>query len=142
MVSISRSAQVAAPAHEVWGVVGNFGELDAWHPWVPNCTLSEDGLTRTIDLGSTAAVEVLDPSSITDLSHSYRVDRSPLPIKNYTAIWSNEYAGGGNAMYPQDGACSPPMNNTDRYVVEFASAKTIGTCPSCAAQPPPLHPPL
>jgi hypothetical protein len=33
------------------------------------------------------------------------------------------------------GPCSHPLNNTDRYVVEFADSKSIGHCPGCAASP-------
>ena len=87
MNELSLSVVLDASAPEVWALVGDFGGLAEWHPWVPNCSLSDDGLTRTIDLGSTAAVERLLPEAIHPLSHSYVVIDSPMPIANYRATW-------------------------------------------------------
>jgi len=92
---LSLSVVLDAPATEVWALVGDFGALAEWHPWVPNCSLSDDGLTRTIDLGATAAVEELIPEAIQPLSHSYVVIDSPMPIENYRATWRASPTPGG-----------------------------------------------
>ena len=86
---------LAAPPEEVWALVGAFGDLAQWHPWVPNCSLSEDGLTRTIHLGPNTAIEVLDPAATTPSSHSYRVEQSPVPVEDYRATWSVQARASG-----------------------------------------------
>ena len=85
METVQAETTLTTTADNVWGVIGTFGELDLWHPWVPNCTISTDGRTRTINLGSTKAVERLVEPSTSEFSHSYVVEESPMPVKNYRA---------------------------------------------------------
>lgn len=95
MADVTLEAPISATADTVWALVGRFGDLDEWHPWVPNCSLSDDGLTRTIDLGAMSAIEVLDPSRTTSHGHSYTVTKSPMPIRDYRATWSVVDGDGG-----------------------------------------------
>ena len=95
MSEIRVTTELPASPEQVWEVVGDFGALDAWHPWVPNCTLGEDGITRTIDMGAASAIEVLDPDATTDRSHTYRVEKSPMPVRDYRATWKVEDADDG-----------------------------------------------
>jgi len=88
MLSVTQTTTLSAPETEVWNLLGDFGSIAEWHPWVPNCTLSSDGQKRTIDLGETKAVEVLLSEFNTALSHTYTVEESPMPIKNYRATLS------------------------------------------------------
>jgi hypothetical protein len=88
MLFVSETTTLSAPATEVWELVGDFGAIADWHPWVPNCMLSSDGRTRTIDLGETKAVEVLLTAFDEELSHTYTVEQGPMPIKNYRATLS------------------------------------------------------
>ncbi len=87
MTTLALQTELAANPADVWAVAGNFGGLAEWHPWVPNCTLSDDGLTRTIHMGAMSAIEVLDPTATTDSSHSYTVSQSPMPVENYRCTW-------------------------------------------------------
>lgn len=95
MGRLERSVALAASAEDVWALVGSFGDLDTWHPWVPNCTLGKDGITRTIDLGPMSAVEVLKDEG--PLHHSYTVTKGPMPITDYLATWT---------AAPTDGGCT------------------------------------
>ena len=88
MLLVRQTRTLSANAQDVWDLVGDFGAIADWHPWVPNCTLSADGRTRTIDLGDTKAVEVLLSDLSTTLSHCYTVEQSPMPIENYRATLS------------------------------------------------------
>ena len=86
MTTLQLQTEIAASPTDVWALAGDFGGLDQWHPWVPDCRLSEDGRTRTIGSGPLEAIEVLEQT--TDTSMSYRVDKSPMPIADYTCTWS------------------------------------------------------
>ena len=78
------SALLMAPASEVWALIGDFGALAQWHPWVPGCELSADGAERVIRAdGEVIAVERL--LSSTPLSHTYTVTEGPLPMADYRA---------------------------------------------------------
>ena len=88
MTTLALQTELPADPADVWAVAGDFGNLDQWHPWVPNCTLSDDGLTRTIHMGAMSAIEVLDPAATTENSHSYTVSQSPMPVENYRCTWT------------------------------------------------------
>ena len=93
MAAISLDVSLASSKEDVWALVGDFGALAEWHPMVPNCTLSEDGLTRTISLPGVSAVEVLDPEASGVWSHTYSVVSSPMPLEAYRATLSVEGTG-------------------------------------------------
>lgn len=96
MAELKLSVELGADADTVWALVGRFGDLDAWHPWVPNCSLKDDGVTRVIDLGAMSAVERLVEEG--PRTHSYVVEQSPMPITDYTATWTCEDADGGSVL--------------------------------------------
>lgn len=101
MACMSLEFELAASREVVWAVIGEFGALAEWHPMVPNCTLSSDGLTRTITLPGVSAVEVLDPEASSAWSHTYTVVSSPMPLEAYRAtlsVESIERAGGGSRV--------------------------------------------
>ncbi|MEO1273171.1 MAG: SRPBCC family protein [Myxococcota bacterium] len=88
MTTLHLHVRLAAGQDEVWPVVGNFGRLDRWHPLVPNCRLLDDGITRVIKAGGTRVVEVLDPDATAEDAHTYRIERSPIPVRDYRATLS------------------------------------------------------
>jgi len=97
MITVRVTKAVVASPGEVWALIGDFGTLDHWHPWVPNCGLDTDGTRRTIDLGDTRAVEVLDPVASGEWSQVYTVDTSPMPVEDYRAKLHVEPDGSGRA---------------------------------------------
>lgn len=77
---------------EVWAVVGDFCAIKDWHPAVVECVESEkDGDTyRELTLGDGGKIlEKLTDKD--DLSYSYEIVESPLPVKDYESkIWVEE----------------------------------------------------
>ena len=98
MTTLKLQTELAAAPDAVWAVVGDFGRLDAWHPWVPDCTLADDGITRTIGTGVMQAVEVLDPTATGPTTHTYAVRKSPMPIRDYTCTWTATPSGDGTTL--------------------------------------------
>ncbi|MFD0987101.1 SRPBCC family protein [Methyloligella solikamskensis] len=77
---------------KVWPLVSDFCAIKDWHPAVVDCVESEkDGDTfRTLTLGDGGEIyERLTDRG--DLSYSYEIIESPLPVKNYKSkIWVEE----------------------------------------------------
>ena len=90
MTTLHLESEIAADPAAVWALAGDFGGLDQWHPWVPDCRLSEDGKTRSIGSGAMEAIEVL--ASWSDTAMTYTVEKSPMPLANYRCTWT--VAGG------------------------------------------------
>jgi Polyketide cyclase / dehydrase and lipid transport len=89
--------RINAPGHppKVWEVAGEFCSIKDWHPAVADCQESEEaGATfRTLTLkdnGGTIKEKLLEKDDI-DMSYSYEIVESPLPVKNYQAkFWVEE----------------------------------------------------
>ena len=106
-LEVSRSAEFPGDPVKAWQAIGNFCDIEDWHPVVESCTLSnKDGkVTRTLELkGGGTIVERLVSWNKADHKYTYRIVKSPLPVKNYIStikvvadgagsdvVWSGKY---------------------------------------------------
>lgn len=98
-VSVLVEKYMAATPEAVWAIVGDFGALAQWHPYVPNCELSEGGTVRTIALPPTPAVERMDVAASGPMLHVYTVDSGPMPMTNYRAEMGVRPEGDGAVLF-------------------------------------------
>ena len=92
-----------APA-AMWKTIGDFHALHTWHPGIADSRPSEDGKARTLVLPDDGGTIIETQTGEGDLHYSYRIDESPLPVKDYEStvmvrdadgsaevIWSAEF---------------------------------------------------
>ena len=89
-LSVSKDIELNASPETVWKLIGPFNNLDAWHPMIIDSKMQGDesqaGTTRTLTLGDGAKIfEKLLAHSNSDLSYSYAITKSPLPVKDYVS---------------------------------------------------------
>ena len=106
--TISRSADVNAPASAIWSLIGPYCAIKDWLPPVGQCI--EDGKTPSTRIlvtkdGKAAFVERQTARNEAEHSYSYTFLSSPLPVSNYhstikvtpkadgfsTITWSGSY---------------------------------------------------
>ena len=91
--------RLAAPAAEVWSLIGGFDDVPNWHPGAAASTLQDvAGETRrviTLNGGGTI-VERLVSHEDRGMSCTYAIVESPLPVTGYEATLS---------VTPVDGGC-------------------------------------
>ena len=85
MATVTVSAALSASAESVWEIIGDFAALADWHPMVPNCRPTADGLGRIITLPGAEVIETLLPGASPPLGHAYTVGATPMPITDYRA---------------------------------------------------------
>ena len=90
--TVERSLDLEADSTEVWRVIGDFCDVDDWHPDVSSCSLKvTDGrlhrVLRTVGGGEFVERRI---ASEAGLSYTYRLVSGPLPVENYTATLSIE----------------------------------------------------
>ena len=89
--SLSRSADIAAPASAVWSAIGPFCAIRDWHPAIGTCVADNGNPpTRTLVTkdGKTTFVEPETARSETDRFYSYTFKASPFPVTHYMGtIW-------------------------------------------------------
>lgn len=82
---------INAPANKVWEKVANYGDLGAFHPAVAKTEIisganNTKGAVRLLTLGDGGKVkETLTNYDVVDMSYSYIINESVLPVSNYSA---------------------------------------------------------
>ncbi len=92
---------LSTDAKTAWAAVGDFCGIEKWHPAVAKCTLSEkDGKTfRELTLGDGAKIlERLESRNDGEMSYTYSIVESPLPVKNYMSTISVKPTGGKSKL--------------------------------------------
>ena len=89
-IMVRKGITVDAPSHLVWKLVGSFDGMDDWHPAVVNSVLVGDGVTpgsrRLLLLpGKVVIAEELLAYSADEMSYSYAIVDSPLPVEGYVS---------------------------------------------------------
>ncbi|MEQ8798049.1 MAG: SRPBCC family protein [Salinisphaeraceae bacterium] len=91
-LSASQSATINAPAADVWETIGDFGDLDGWHPAVESTeittgTNNEPGAQRLLTLGGDGGTvtEELQAYDADGMSYTYTIVEGVLPVADYQA---------------------------------------------------------
>ena len=81
-----RRSEVPGNPQTIWAFAGDFCSIKDWHPLVADCKETQEGndtfRTLTLKDGGTIKEKLTDKD---DLSYSYEIVESPLPVKNYKA---------------------------------------------------------
>ncbi|SMC12176.1 Polyketide cyclase / dehydrase and lipid transport [Roseovarius aestuarii] len=93
---VQRTLQLTAPSTEVWNLIGDFCDIDDWHPSLTACSLSvrDGGLHRTLTTADGDEFVEKRIANEPGLAYTYSIVSSPLPIENYTATFSIEPLNG------------------------------------------------
>ena len=87
---MERSVTTSASAEDTWHLMGDFCDVDDWHPAVATCALKvmEGKLHRVLTLGNGAEFVEKRVAEETGLSYTYTIVSSPLPVEKYVATLS------------------------------------------------------
>ena len=97
MPSVHKQQEYDVSPEEMWGRIGDFHALDAWHPAIASQTSEGGEDVRELHLGDggTVVETLLEQGP---QSYTYSIDDSPLPVADdYRATLSVDDSG--------DGAC-------------------------------------
>ncbi|MEE7504859.1 hypothetical protein MMR14E_17185 [Methylobacterium mesophilicum] len=85
-----------APASEVWRLIGGFGSLPDWLPYIPESELHEGGRVRHLaNPDGGLIVERLMAFDETGRSYSYHILQSPFPQQGYLSTLRVRETGDG-----------------------------------------------
>lgn len=90
--NIKRSLELDYPAVEIWHLIGDFCDIDDWHPNVNMCALKvvDGALVRLITTRDGQEIAHKRIASEPGLSYTYKTISSSLPVENFTATLSSE----------------------------------------------------
>lgn len=89
---VTQSAEFDAPAKKVWKEASDdFCSIGDWHPAIEKCELSDKKMTRTLTLkGGGKIVEKQTAWDKKEMTYSYEIVESPLPVANYKSTFKVE----------------------------------------------------
>ena len=96
MATASASVEIPAPASEVWRLIGGFGSLPDWLPYIPKSELYEGGRVRHLENPDGGViVERLMAFDEAGRSYSYHILQSPFPQQGYLSTLRVRETGDG-----------------------------------------------
>jgi hypothetical protein len=109
MAKASSSVELAVPANEVWKLIGGFGSLPDWLPYIPKSELAEGGRTRHLaNPDGNTIIERLMAFDEKGRSYTYQILQSPFPVTDYYSTLKVTSADGGkNSRWNSQGNSRP-----------------------------------
>ena len=88
-ITVKKRTEAPGLPPQIWEKAGAFCAIKNWHPLVADCTEEKEGdvTYRTLTLKDGGKIKE-KLSAMDDLSYSYEILESPLPVQNYKAkLW-------------------------------------------------------
>ncbi|MDJ0639122.1 MAG: SRPBCC family protein [Paracoccaceae bacterium] len=87
---VKRSIELPSSTLQVWQLIGDFCDIDDWHPKISSCALKvmDGSLARVLTTDTGAKVTQKRIAREEGLSYTYKTVSSSLPIENLTATLS------------------------------------------------------
>jgi hypothetical protein len=96
MAQASANIDIAASPEQVWQLIGGFGSLPDWLPYVPNSELSEGGRVRRLaNPSGDTILERLETFDNAARSYSYSILQAPFPVTGYVSTLRFQETDGG-----------------------------------------------
>jgi hypothetical protein len=122
MASTSVSKTVPASPERVWELIGGFGSLPDWLPFITESILVEGGRVRRLKSSDGGEItERLVAFSETEHSYSYAIVQAPFPVAGYIATLRVHSVAGHDdlAEVQWSGRFTPTGAATEQEVVDL-----------------------
>ena len=108
MGKASSSVDLSLPAGDVWKLIGGFGSLPDWLPYIPKSELLEGGRVRKLaNPDGDAIVERLVAFDNAARSYSYAILKAPFPVTDYLSTLKVVDTGGHTCRVEWSGHFTP-----------------------------------
>jgi len=108
MATASATLDLPLEASVVWKLIGGFGSLPDWLPYIPTSDLSEGGRIRTLaNPDGEAIVERLIAYDDASRSYSYAILKAPFPVTDYRSTLRVRETGTGKSKVEWSGEFTP-----------------------------------
>ena len=120
--TVTRSVTVAAPASEVWRLIGDFHRIDTWHPGVAKSERAIIGDDEFRVLTTKDGARILE-HLIWHGTHgyTYAIVRSPLPVAHYESKLEVNTVGAGTEI-TWSGSFTPTADNAEEVTAGIYQA--------------------
>jgi len=126
MARAGASVNVTATPERVWQLIGGFGSLPDWLPFIRKSELSEGGRVRHLaSANGETMIERLEKFDNTARNYSYSIIQAPFRVKDYLSTLRVQSANGGKSstvewtgQFTPAGATDPEVSNLFQGIYE------------------------
>ncbi|MFG2813308.1 SRPBCC family protein [Streptomyces sp. NPDC048410] len=128
MASTSTHIDIPRTPEHVWRLIGGFGSLPDWLPYIPGSTLSEGGRVRTLtNAEGGVIVERLTAFDEEARSYTYAILQAPFPVTGYlSTLTVRDLPDPGTARVEWSGTFTPVGATEEEAVALFHGIYTEG----------------
>ncbi|MGW2466608.1 SRPBCC family protein [Streptomyces bauhiniae] len=128
MASTSTHIDVPHTPDHVWHLIGGFGSLPDWLPYIPGSTLSEGGRVRTLtNAEGDTIVERLMSFDEGARTYTYTILKAPFPVTAYlSTLTVHPLPDTGTARIEWSGTFTPTGATDEEAVALFHGIYTEG----------------
>jgi Polyketide cyclase / dehydrase and lipid transport len=128
MATASLEHIFSVPAHDIWALIGDFGDTGKWSGRPPEACVQNGvgiGALRTLTLADgRQIVDRLDAIGL--MSYTYSIVQSPLPVASYTATMMVEAIDEASCRFSWSGNFVPTGISDEQAVVFFEDVYRSG----------------
>ncbi|MGW7544936.1 SRPBCC family protein [Streptomyces sp. NPDC054770] len=108
MTAARATLDVQHPADRVWQLIGGFGALPDWLPYITASRSSQGGRLRTLtNAEGGVIVERLEAFDATARSYTYSIEQAPFPVTGYRSTLQVVERGGDGCRVEWSGTFTP-----------------------------------
>ncbi|QUH01910.1 SRPBCC family protein [Saccharopolyspora erythraea] len=108
MATTTATIDVPVSADRVWQLVGGFGSLPDWLPYIPASELSEGGRVRSLtNEEGGVIVERLEAFDEQARTYSYSILQAPFPVTGYRSTLTVHEVSGAQSRVEWSGTFTP-----------------------------------
>ncbi|MEU6041419.1 SRPBCC family protein [Actinomadura sp. NPDC047616] len=127
MATTTATIDLPVPAERVWQLIGGFGSLPDWLPYIPESTLSEGGRVRSLtNEEGGVIVERLEAFDNQARTYSYSILQSPFPVTGYRSTLTVHEVAGGQSRVEWSGTFTPAGTSEEEAISLFHGIYTEG----------------
>ncbi|RZU45643.1 polyketide cyclase/dehydrase/lipid transport protein [Streptomyces sp. BK022] len=128
MARTSHHIDVPHTPEHVWRLIGGFGSLPDWLPYIPGSTLGEGGRVRTLtNADGDTIVERLTAFDEAARTYTYTILQAPFPVTDYlSTLTVHPLPEAGTARVEWSGTFTPADATDEEAVALFHGIYTEG----------------
>ncbi|WP_046471355.1 SRPBCC family protein [Allosalinactinospora lopnorensis] len=127
MATTTATIDIPVSAHRVWQLMGGFGSLPDWLPYIPASTLSDGGRVRSLtNEEGGVIVERLEKFDNDGRTYSYSILQAPFPVTGYRSTLTVHEVSDGQSRVEWSGTFTPAGASEEEAVTLFHGIYTEG----------------
>ncbi|GAB2766080.1 SRPBCC family protein [Streptomyces bullii] len=127
MATTTATIDMPVPADRIWQLIGGFGSLPDWLPYIPGSELGEGGRIRSLtNEEGGVIVERLEKFDDDARTYTYSILEAPFPVTGYRSTLTVREVSGSHSRVEWSGTFTPAGASEEEVIKLFHGIYTEG----------------